>query len=70
MSLCQKCWDAAYFRVAGDTSKSQYEHYLDLITEFLDSPTITSAHAQYDHVQPIEVKNERIDNPGSDTDSA
>lgn len=31
--MCKKCWDDAHMRVLSDTSKSQTEHYLDLLEE-------------------------------------
>jgi len=38
MSGCEKCWGDAYMRMMADTSKSQADHYHDLITERKDNP--------------------------------
>lgn len=37
MTLCEKCWTDAYSRAIADTSKSQSEHYADLILERKDN---------------------------------
>ena len=31
--VCEKCWGDAYLRTMEDTSKTQSEHYLDLLAE-------------------------------------
>jgi hypothetical protein len=31
--FCEKCWSWAYMRTLGDPSRSQYEHYLDVLNE-------------------------------------
>lgn len=33
MATCERCWDNAYARALGDTSKDQTEHYRDLLHE-------------------------------------
>ena len=33
MPACEWCWSRAYMREMGDTSKSQAEHYTDLLAE-------------------------------------
>lgn len=33
MAACEKCWGDAYVRSLSDTSKTQYEHYKDLVME-------------------------------------
>lgn len=38
MSACEKCWYDAYVRSRQDVSKSQAEHYTDLIEERKDKP--------------------------------
>lgn len=35
---CEKCWDDAYGRTLADPSRSQAEHYQDLLDERRDSP--------------------------------
>lgn len=35
---CEKCWGDAYLRSLNDQSKSQPEHYLDLLLERQDNP--------------------------------
>jgi hypothetical protein len=42
MAVCEKCWTDAYSRAMGDFSKTQTEHYCDLIEERKDSPCVTS----------------------------
>ena len=36
--VCEKCWSDAYRRMLVDTSKSQSEHYYDLLEERKDNP--------------------------------
>ena len=38
IGMCQKCWDDAHLRMQGDSSKSQYDHYVDLMDERRDNP--------------------------------
>lgn len=38
MSVCEKCWSDAYMRMMAHPSKSQTEHYLDLLEERKDKP--------------------------------
>ena len=38
MAACEKCWRDAASRERSDTSKTQGEHYRDLIHERQDSP--------------------------------
>ena len=38
MSACEKCWGDAYLRWMSDPSKSQAEHYTELLVEREDSP--------------------------------
>jgi hypothetical protein len=38
MGACEKCWGDAYMRVLSDSSKSQAEHYEDLLRERKDHP--------------------------------
>ena len=38
MPACEKCWSDAYMRMIGDTSKSQSEHYADILREREDNP--------------------------------
>jgi hypothetical protein len=33
MGACEKCWSLAFMRAQDDTSKTQSEHYLDLLEE-------------------------------------
>lgn len=33
MAACEKCWNDAYIRMIADSSKSQVEHYYDLLSE-------------------------------------
>jgi hypothetical protein len=34
-SFCNHCWELAYLRAQADTSKSQSEHYEELLDEFI-----------------------------------
>jgi hypothetical protein len=38
MSVCEKCWRDAYVRSISNPSKSQAEHYNDLLDERKDHP--------------------------------
>lgn len=38
MSACEKCWKDAYGRMRNDPSKSQTEHYHDLLKERENNP--------------------------------
>ena len=38
MSCCEKCWDDAYLRWMSDPSKTQADHYADLLVERKDDP--------------------------------
>ena len=38
MSICEKCWGDAYFRMMTDPSKAQHQHYNDLIYERKNNP--------------------------------
>ena len=38
MSTCEKCWADAYGRTTNNPSKSQTEHYHDLMQERKDNP--------------------------------
>lgn len=38
MAACEKCWRDAYRRACDDTSKSQTEHYQDLLKERESKP--------------------------------
>ena len=38
MSCCEKCWGDAYRRHVADPSKSQAEHYQDLLAERILKP--------------------------------
>lgn len=38
MGACEKCWSDAYGRMRADTSKTQTEHYMDLLEERKDNP--------------------------------
>lgn len=38
MAACEKCWNDAYSRSLSDTSKTQVEHYNDLLQERKDNP--------------------------------
>jgi hypothetical protein len=38
MAACEKCWNDAYARMLADPSKSQTEHYYDLLKERKDHP--------------------------------
>ncbi len=38
MSCCEKCWDDAYLRWMTDRSKTQAEHYRDLLAERVLKP--------------------------------
>ena len=38
MTSCEKCWGDAYMRSLGDRSKSQSEHYRDLLKEREETP--------------------------------
>lgn len=38
MSACEKCWRDAYKRMRDQPSKSQSEHYMDLLEERKDNP--------------------------------
>jgi hypothetical protein len=33
MVVCDKCWSDAHIRSQNNTTKSQYEHYLDILKE-------------------------------------
>ena len=46
MAACEKCWSDAYRRMLADTSKSQTEHYYDLLEEKKDNPC-SSEEQQY-----------------------
>lgn len=36
--ICDKCWRDAYSRMISDPSKTQTDHYLDLLDERADNP--------------------------------
>ena len=36
--ICDKCWDDAGLRTQGDSSKSQYDHYVELMDERREDP--------------------------------
>jgi hypothetical protein len=38
MAMCERCWRDAYMREMANTSKSQSQHYHDLIEERKDHP--------------------------------
>lgn len=38
MPMCEKCWADAYMRMLSRPSKSQAEHYFDLLEERKDNP--------------------------------
>lgn len=38
MSCCEKCWADAYMRSLGDRTKTQADHYRDLLEERKDKP--------------------------------
>jgi hypothetical protein len=38
MTACEKCWADAYRRMLCEPSKSQTEHYMDLLDERKGSP--------------------------------
>jgi hypothetical protein len=38
MAVCEKCWNDAFDRMHSDPSKSQAEHYHDLLEERKDNP--------------------------------
>lgn len=38
MATCEKCWGDAYMRALTNPSKSQADHYHDLIPERKDNP--------------------------------
>jgi len=38
MSVCEKCWGDAYMRMLSEPTKSQSEHYYDLLQERKDNP--------------------------------
>jgi len=38
MPTCEKCWGDAYKRVLADSSKSQTDHYYDLLKEREENP--------------------------------
>ncbi len=38
LGMCNKCWNDAALRVGEDSSKSQYDHYIDLIDERRANP--------------------------------
>lgn len=38
MSICHKCWNDAFDRSVNDRTKTQYEHYLDILNERKDNP--------------------------------
>jgi hypothetical protein len=40
---CEKCWSDAYLRWMSDPSKTQAEHYKDLIDERQDNPCFVAA---------------------------
>ena len=36
--ICQQCWDDAYVRMMTNPSKTQMEHYMDLLEERKNNP--------------------------------
>lgn len=38
MTCCERCWSDAYLRMLSDPSKTQADHYCDLIEERKESP--------------------------------
>lgn len=38
MTMCEKCWSDAYGRAMAHTSKTQTDHYCDLLRERKDNP--------------------------------
>lgn len=38
MTACEKCWGDAFLRTLSHPDKSQYDHYLDLLSERKDNP--------------------------------
>lgn len=40
MAACEKCWSDAYSRMMADTSKTQTDHYQDLLEERKDKPCL------------------------------
>ena len=40
MTACEKCWADAYVRSLADTSKTQTDHYMDLLDERKDNPCV------------------------------
>ena len=48
MASCEKCWGDAYMRYRCDPSKSQAEHYGDLIRERKDNPCTPEEQAGID----------------------
>ena len=43
MAICLKCWNDAYLRSLSDTSKAQYDHYLDFLEECKGNPCKVSS---------------------------
>ena len=48
---CEKCWCDAYLRWMFDPSKTQAEHYTELLVERKDSPCTPEEEAGRDQVE-------------------
>ena len=51
MACCEKCWSDAYWRSFINQTKSQTEHYYDLLNERKDNPCSTAEQSQLAEVQ-------------------
>lgn len=53
---CEKCWGDAYMRMLGDPSRSQADHYADLLAEVRDGkrPKCTPEQVRGDESTSVE----------------
>jgi len=54
VSACEKCWGDAFRRSMFDTSKTQSDHYQDLLEERKDKPCSSSEQAGTLSIEDIE----------------
>ena len=56
MPTCEKCWGDAYMRLLADSSKSQTDHYYDLLKERKENPCTKEEQEGFVSVYLIERK--------------
>jgi hypothetical protein len=62
MPACERCWADAYMRVLGEPSRSQADHYEDLLRERTDNPCCP--HEQSGEVRRCRACREAAREPG------